>query len=95
MTRASRLCTTSALLASAADIGEMLFAPPGVPEARRNALRRAFDAMMRDPEFIADAAKRQVEGEYLAGAELTKIVEESARMPAEIVARVKDVTRPM
>ena len=38
------------LLASAADIGEMLFAPPGVPEARRNALRRAFDAMMRDPE---------------------------------------------
>ena len=42
------------------------------------ALRQAFDAMVKDPEFIAEAQKLRVELGPLPGAELQKIVAEVA-----------------
>jgi tripartite-type tricarboxylate transporter receptor subunit TctC len=41
-------------------IGRALHAPPGVPKARVTALRRAFDATMKDPAFIAEFTKRKL-----------------------------------
>ena len=46
--------------------------PPGVPADRVQALRRAFDATMKDKEFLADANKLKLEidpitGEQVAG----------------------------
>jgi hypothetical protein len=34
-------------------------APPGLPEDRKQALRRAFDATMTDPEYLAEAIARR------------------------------------
>ena len=40
--------------------GRPYVAPPDVPAARLQALRAAFDATMKDPEFLADAEKRRL-----------------------------------
>ena len=41
------------------EYGRPFFVPPGVPADRVQALRRAFDATMKDPEFLADADQAQ------------------------------------
>jgi tripartite-type tricarboxylate transporter receptor subunit TctC len=64
---------------------------PDTPADRVQALRQAFDAMVKDPEFIADAQKLRVELGPLAGTELQKIVAEVAGMPPDIVAKVKAI----
>ncbi len=46
------------LLSAPTTIGRPIFTSPGVPEERVKALRAAFDATMKDPDFLADAKKR-------------------------------------
>ncbi len=41
-------------------IGRALHTPPNVPKARVAALRKAFDATMKDPAFVADYKKRKL-----------------------------------
>ena len=38
-------------------MGRPFVAPPGMPKDRADALRKAFDDTMKDPEFLADAAR--------------------------------------
>jgi tripartite-type tricarboxylate transporter receptor subunit TctC len=46
----------------------------GVPPERLEALRRAFDASLRDKDFLADAAKLKLEIAATSGEELDRIV---------------------
>jgi tripartite-type tricarboxylate transporter receptor subunit TctC len=78
-------------VSSASEIGKFVLTTPETPADRVQALRHAFDAMAKDPEFIADAAKLRVELGPLPGAELQQIVAEVANMPADIVAKVKAI----
>src|SRR5262249_27658879 len=50
--------TIARFLALPVSAARPLAAPPGVPDDRVEILRRAFDATMRDPEFLADARAR-------------------------------------
>ena len=43
------------------EFGRPFFLPPNVPPERVEALRRAFDATMKDPAFLADADKSKIE----------------------------------
>jgi tripartite-type tricarboxylate transporter receptor subunit TctC len=45
------------ILAYPQEIGRPVVAPPDVPAERLQALRRAFDATMQDPEYLAEAKK--------------------------------------
>ena len=45
----------------AAEFGRPFFMPPNVPAARVRRMRRAFDATMKDPEFLAEAEKLKLE----------------------------------
>jgi tripartite-type tricarboxylate transporter receptor subunit TctC len=63
--------------------------PPGVPADRVEAYRKAFDATMRDPEFLAEAAKIKLNIDPLPGAEVQKIVEQIYATPPEQVERAK------
>jgi tripartite-type tricarboxylate transporter receptor subunit TctC len=56
------------------ELGRPLVIPPGVPAERVEALRKAFDATMADPEFLADAAKAQKEISPIPGRELAVLV---------------------
>src|SRR5215471_10505193 len=78
-------------VSSASEIGKFILAPPGIPQERTGTLRRAFDAMVKDPEFIAEAARLRIELGPLPGIELQKIVEEVQSMPVDIVQKVKAI----
>ena len=43
------------------EFGRPFFMPPNVPPARVAAMRRAFDATLKDPEFLAEADKLKLE----------------------------------
>jgi tripartite-type tricarboxylate transporter receptor subunit TctC len=70
-------------------MGRAYAAPPGTPAARVAALRRAFDATMKDPDFRAAAKKRKMELGPKAGAEMQKIVEAHIATESAVVARAK------
>jgi hypothetical protein len=74
-----------------ADIGRPLFLPPGVPGERLAALRRAFDATMTDPAFLADAARLKEEIRPASGTELDRLVREVLATPPSTVERLKAV----
>jgi tripartite-type tricarboxylate transporter receptor subunit TctC len=71
------------------EYGRPYFAPPDVPPARIEALRRAFDATMHDADFMADAAQLQLELSPMRGEEVQALVGKLAQTPPEIVARVR------
>src|SRR5262245_25549573 len=56
-----------AMLFARTEYGRPYFLPPDVPAERVTALRRAFDATMKDPAFIAEAGKLQFEVDPLTG----------------------------
>lgn len=78
-------------ISSTAAIGRPFVAPPYVPAERVEALREAFDRMIKDPEFAAAAAQGQIEIRPLSGQELQKLVAETARTPETIVKRAMDL----
>jgi tripartite-type tricarboxylate transporter receptor subunit TctC len=60
--------------------------PPGIPDDRLKALRAAFDATMKDPQYLAEAEKAKIEVEPVSGATIDKLL-------AELYATPKDVIR--
>jgi tripartite-type tricarboxylate transporter receptor subunit TctC len=78
-------------VSSASEIGKFVLTTPDVPAERLTALRRAFDAMVKDPEFIAEAQKLRVELGPLSGEELQKIVESVQDLPPDLVDKLKSM----
>lgn len=78
------------LLLSRLETGRPFFLPPDVPAARVTALRRAFDATMKDPAFLAEAEKSKLEVDPMTGEELAQFVAKLAATPPDVVKRVKD-----
>jgi hypothetical protein len=62
---------------------------PNVPAARVETLRRAFDATMKDPVFLAEAGRLKIDSDPLAGEQVAALVEQVSRTPADTVARVR------
>ena len=79
------------MLFARTEYGRPYFLPPEVPAARVEALRRAFDATMRDADFIAEAARLQLDIDPMRGEDVQALVAELARTPADVVARVRGI----
>jgi tripartite-type tricarboxylate transporter receptor subunit TctC len=77
------------LVVSGTQLGRPFAITPGVPEERVAALRAAFDATMRDPEFRAEAAAMNFEVMPVPGVALQKIVDTVLATPKEIAARAR------
>lgn len=71
------------------ELGRPIAAPPGLSADRLNALRRAFDATMKDDGFKADAARQNLEINALTGEELTERIMDLARTPASVVDKTE------
>jgi len=69
-------------------------APPGIPAERRDALRAAFDATMRDPEFLAEAKQRGLEVNPVSGPKIDKLLDELYASPADTVAETRAIIAP-
>ncbi|MDA0991751.1 MAG: hypothetical protein O3A51_13495, partial [Verrucomicrobia bacterium] len=74
-------------------IARALFAPPGVPVERVQALRAAFDAAVSDPVFLADAKKRGLPVDPSTGAEVAKVVKSLVNAPADVVAVIQNLIK--
>ena len=72
-------------ISAGASIGRALLAPQGVPPERLAALRAAFDRVVTDPAFLADAAKRSLYIEPMPGTEVQKISDAIIATPKEVV----------
>ena len=77
------------LMLARLEYGRPFFLPPDVPVARVEALRRAFDATMKDPAYLAEADKLKIDVEPLSGEAVAALVEQVSRTPADTVARVR------
>ena len=64
---------------------------PRVPAERVSALRRAFDATMKDPAFLAEAAKTGMDISPSTGEEAQKYSDLIANTPADVLARAKKI----
>jgi hypothetical protein len=71
------------------DMAYPVVAPPGVPTERVAVLRRAFAAVMSDPEYLADAKKQQLETDFMRGEDIAKLVERIYDSPAAVIARAR------
>lgn len=69
--------------------GRPFFLPPDVPAARVEALRRAFDATMKDHEYLAEAEKARLDVAPMKGEDIGPLVAKVMATPPEIVARVR------
>jgi tripartite-type tricarboxylate transporter receptor subunit TctC len=79
------------LISASAEFGRAVFAPPEVPADRLAALRRAFDAALKDPALLAEAKKRKLVIEAQTGAELQKVAAEVVGASPEAVAYAREL----
>jgi tripartite-type tricarboxylate transporter receptor subunit TctC len=80
------------LLTAGQFVGRPFFAPPGVPGDRKAALRRAFDATMKDPQFLAEAARLDLEITPVAAAAIDDFLADIYRTPDEVMRRAVAAT---
>jgi hypothetical protein len=72
-------------------IARAVVTTPDVPAARVAALRQAFAATMRDPEFIAEATKMKMDLSISTGEEAQAHAASVVDTPADIVERAKTI----
>jgi tripartite-type tricarboxylate transporter receptor subunit TctC len=70
-------------------MGRPFLAPPDVPEDRKQALRKAFDATMKDPEFLATAKATGLEVDPVTGTEIDKLLGELYDTPKEVLDQAR------
>jgi tripartite-type tricarboxylate transporter receptor subunit TctC len=75
-------------------IARAVVTTPEVPAARVTALRQAFAATMKDPEFLAEAEKMKMDLSISTGEEAQAIAASVADTPPDIVARAKAILQP-
>ena len=76
------------------EFGRPYFAPPDVPADRLTALRRGFDATMKDKGFLSDAAKAKMELDPITGEEMAKLIDELYATPKALTDRVAKALAP-
>jgi len=74
---------------NATEVGTAFFTTPGAPTDRVAALRRAFDAAMKDPDLLSEAQKMRVGVSPLPGEELQKLVAEVSNLSPELLEKVR------
>ncbi|MDB5509568.1 MAG: Tripartite-type tricarboxylate transporter, receptor component TctC [Hyphomicrobiales bacterium] len=70
-------------------ISRAVVTTPDTPPERVAALRKAFMGMIADPQFVAEAAKMQIDISPSSGEEAQKIADLILDSPPEVIARAK------
>jgi tripartite-type tricarboxylate transporter receptor subunit TctC len=74
-------------MSSSSEMGQTFAAPPGVPPEIVQALRTAFDATVKDPEYLEMMKKAGNALNPMSGEELTKIVLKTIATPKSVIDR--------
>ena len=76
------------------EIGRSLFTTPHVPSARLGLLRSAFQKMMVDPDFRAEAKQLRLPLAPKSGEEMQKIVAEALDISPAVKAKITEISKP-
>ena len=68
-------------------------APPDLPDDRKQALRAAFDATMKDPEFLEEARRLDLEVRPVSGTEIEALVTDLYKTPEAITKVASDAIK--
>jgi len=79
------------LFSTPSTIGRPIFTTPETPKERVAALRAGFDAMLKDPGFLSEAQKANLELDPVSGEELQEIVEQILVTPKTITKRLAEI----
>jgi tripartite-type tricarboxylate transporter receptor subunit TctC len=70
-------------------LARVIVAPPGIPQERVDALRNAFDNTMKDPEFIAEAARLGAPVDPVAGVDIQRAIADMYHLPPDVLNTFK------
>ena len=76
-------------MSSPTQMGQSFAAPPGTPPRMVEALRRAFDATMKDPAFVEKMRAAKMEFNPATGEQVTEIVARTISAPPDVIRRYK------
>ncbi len=82
-----------ALSFAPSDIERQWSAPPGLPPERLAALRTAFDATLRDADFLAEAKSRNLEIGAISGAEAEAVLRRAYNAPPEVIEWARQIRK--
>ncbi len=80
-------------LESDAALAWPFFAPPGTPIERVQQLRASFEAMLKDADFLADAAKQKLDIDIVKGSEMQDLVAQLYKTPAPVLETVNKIMK--
>jgi len=75
------------LLSFYEDMGRPFLMPPDTPKNMVSAVRRAFDATMKDPAFLADAEKSNLEVDPVTGEDMEQVIRRAYSAPKALVQK--------
>jgi tripartite-type tricarboxylate transporter receptor subunit TctC len=81
------------LLLSRLSLGRPFIAPPELPPERVAALRTAFEKLVQDPDFLADAQKSGLPVQPIGASDAEDIVRRLYQYPPNIVERTRSLVR--
>jgi hypothetical protein len=81
------------LIVSRQSIARPFAAPPGVPPERVKALRDAFDATMKDPDFVKEATRLALEVRPVNGPDVDRLIREIYASPPDVIKRASEIER--
>jgi tripartite-type tricarboxylate transporter receptor subunit TctC len=76
---------------SDSDIVRTYTLPPGTPKDRVQLLRRAFDATLKDPDFVADAKKTRLNIGPIPAADIERDIQGLFKLDPALIAKLKEV----
>jgi tripartite-type tricarboxylate transporter receptor subunit TctC len=71
------------------EVAYPIVAPPGVPAQRIQILRREFDAVVRDPEYLADLRIQFHDSDPVKGADIAALIDRIYENPRDVIARAR------
>jgi tripartite-type tricarboxylate transporter receptor subunit TctC len=74
---------------NASEVGTSFFTTPELPADRLTALRRAFDATMKDPQFRADAERARLGVTPMSGEDVQKLIAEVSDLSPALLEKVR------
>lgn len=73
--------------------GRPYLLPPGTPDTQTAILRKAFDDVVRDTQFLADAAKSRLQLAPASGKQVQDVVAKFFATPVALVERAKEAMK--
>jgi tripartite-type tricarboxylate transporter receptor subunit TctC len=79
------------LIIAQSTMARAIYGPPNIPPDRLQALRGAFDAMMKDRDFLAEADKLKIElNQPMAGQKMSEFVNRLYAAKPELVSKARE-----